>query len=200
MSRERDVLRKFLSRQQRSLEPHVSCGRPLADNFNFDRWDRELAADLDWLVDEAHVINVQILEELSTALRFDYSLTAFRAAYGFLEARLTGAELTGDLHSTGGVGEHTVYKLYDGNERLMYVGITSRGPKRLVEHHKHKWWFGQVEQVEFEKFETRSQSAHREAELIKRYAPLYNIQHNQGRSQGSPPELAHLQSAQLANG
>ena len=74
-----------------------------------------------------------------------------------------------------------VYLLHDANSVLLYVGITDRGPVRLVEHYRHKPWFSQVCRVEFERYETRTASEAREKSLITKRAPLHNIQHNHGR-------------------
>lgn len=82
------------------------------------------------------------------------------------------------LTSLGGEGEHLVYMLFDRARDLLYVGITSRGPTRLVEHYRLKPWFNQVARVEFERYMTREISAARETFLIKALHPLHNIVHN----------------------
>lgn len=75
-------------------------------------------------------------------------------------------------------GAHLVYRLYDRRGRLLYVGVTDRGPQRLVEHYRIKPWFGMVERVEFERFTTRRRALDRERVLIGRDAPRFNVQHN----------------------
>ncbi len=191
------VITRFLDRQQRTVLSAVGAGKPLSF-FVFPRWDRELSDDLECSIDEAHTINVFIHDALKSALAADHSVTAARAVYGFVAATLTGVDPHGDLHLSGGTGQHTVYKLFDGDRRLLYVGITSRGPQRLVEHHRKKPWFPLVESVVFEKYETRSESAHREEDLIKRFHPIHNIMHNKCRVRGRSPKRALPQTENLA--
>jgi predicted GIY-YIG superfamily endonuclease len=75
-------------------------------------------------------------------------------------------------------GEHLVYLLYDGSGSLLYVGITDRGPQRLVEHYRTKPWFHQVARIEFERHVTRDKAAARETKLIRQRHPRFNVIHN----------------------
>ena len=60
----------------------------------------------------------------------------------------------------------TVYRLYDKNDVFLYVGITNRNTRRLVEHSGDKEWWPQVDVAMFEHYETRVEAIAREAELI----------------------------------
>jgi hypothetical protein len=76
------------------------------------------------------------------------------------------------------LGPTSVYRYFDGNNLLVYVGITSRGIKRNREHNDVKSWWQYVVRQEVEHFDTRSEAAARERALIREYRPPYNIQHN----------------------
>lgn len=73
------------------------------------------------------------------------------------------------------IGDHFLYRLYDAAGVLLYVGITDRGPARLVEHYRSKPWFGQVTRVEFERYPTRKICELREEFLIKKLHPRHNV-------------------------
>ncbi len=69
----------------------------------------------------------------------------------------------------------SVYKLYDADGRLLYVGVTRHGYRRLNQHAKEKPWWSEVVKAEFEHLpDTRSAFA-REAVLIRTASPAYNI-------------------------
>jgi hypothetical protein len=77
----------------------------------------------------------------------------------------------------------SLYRYYDHHRVLIYVGITNRGIARNVEHNRSKRWWPYVASQEVEHFPTRSQAHAREVELIQRYAPPFNIQHNPGHQE-----------------
>ncbi len=180
---------QFIERMERSILGRIGAGQSPTVAFKLDRWTQEMAEDLQVAPEAAHRANVKILESLVAAYALSPTVQSAKAV--FAEFRAPTVPIgDSDLELSGGEGDHMVYKLFDGSRGLLYIGITSRGPARLVEHHRRKPWFKYVETVEFERFETRSASARREAYLIERYAPLYNVQHNRGRARGYPPEYA----------
>lgn len=75
----------------------------------------------------------------------------------------------------------TVYQYFAANGALIYVGITNRGTRRLHEHADSKPWWHLATGCTLEHFETRSAALAREAQLIQRYCPPYNTQHNPER-------------------
>jgi len=75
-------------------------------------------------------------------------------------------------------GQFILYRLYDEAGRLLYVGITGRGPQRLVEHYRDKEWFSLVTHVEFERYFTREEVLRREKQQIQMFGPVFNVQHN----------------------
>lgn len=75
-------------------------------------------------------------------------------------------------------GSQLVYFLRDESGVLLYVGITGRGPVRLVEHYRTKDWFTRVARVDFERYDTRPEAERREVQAIKTLGPRYNVVHN----------------------
>lgn len=76
----------------------------------------------------------------------------------------------------------TVYQYFAASGALIYVGITDRGVRRLHEHADSKPWWEIATGCTLEHFETREQALAREEQLIRRYCPPYNYQHNPERA------------------
>lgn len=77
----------------------------------------------------------------------------------------------------------SVYLYYDANDVLVYVGITSRGVNRNREHNTSKAWWKYVVRQEVEHFPNREAAHAREIELIDRFTPPFNIQHNRAHAE-----------------
>lgn len=71
----------------------------------------------------------------------------------------------------------SLYRFYDSNGRLLYVGITVRLPLRLRQHNDTKPWWTDVSDVTVEHFASRPEAARAEQEAIRLELPLFNIQH-----------------------
>ena len=84
----------------------------------------------------------------------------------------------------------SLYRYYDAHRVLIYVGITKRGVVRNTEHNTGKSWWPYVAHQVVEHFTTRELAHARERELIKRYTPPCNVQHN--------PDHREMRSAYLA--
>ena len=69
---------------------------------------------------------------------------------------------------------YTVYRLYDINGRLLYIGRTDNWPRRRHEHEQDKPWWPQVRQIALAQFHTLEQTAQAEATAIKREYPTHN--------------------------
>lgn len=72
----------------------------------------------------------------------------------------------------------SVYRYYDSLGILIYVGITSQRSARNRQHNQDKEWWPLVARQDVEHFETREQIVAREAELIRKHSPPFNIQKN----------------------
>lgn len=178
---ERAVL--HLERQQRAVLSKIGAGWPVSRAVDSRRWAREMAADTDCSMDEASawidVLRGQISEAIGPLRDKPSRVAAARMVYAHVIEMSRGRVSHADRNR--GTGKHMVYILHDVSGQLLYVGITDRGPVRLAEHYRHKPWFADVARVEFERYDSRVESESREKYLIQNRAPLYNIQHNQGR-------------------
>lgn len=79
----------------------------------------------------------------------------------------------------------TLYRFYDADGRLLYVGITEQGAMRWRAHRKDKDWWTDVVTTTTEHFATRAEAAAAEVAAIKSEGPLYNVAHN-GPGNDSP--------------
>src|SRR5664280_15622 len=74
--------------------------------------------------------------------------------------------------------ETTVYQYFAANGALIYVGVTSRGIRRLHEHAESKPWWTLATGCTLEHFSNREDALERERHLIAMFRPPYNQQHN----------------------
>jgi DNA-binding transcriptional regulator YhcF (GntR family)/predicted GIY-YIG superfamily endonuclease len=70
-----------------------------------------------------------------------------------------------------------LYRLYDADDRLLYVGITSNPNERFGHHAATKAWWPEVARRDIEWRDTRPEAEAAEIEAIRAEAPLYNGQH-----------------------
>lgn len=73
-----------------------------------------------------------------------------------------------------------VYRLYDTEDQLLYVGLTANPSKRWTEHATSKSWWGQVARKDIEWFDSRADAARAELTAIEEEEPLHNVQHTLG--------------------
>lgn len=74
--------------------------------------------------------------------------------------------------------DYAVYSMRDKTGALLYVGATSRGHMRQVEHMATRAWAGDVATTEWEHFSERAAALDRERELIGSEKPRYNVVHS----------------------
>jgi predicted GIY-YIG superfamily endonuclease len=72
----------------------------------------------------------------------------------------------------------SVYRYYDENNVLLYVGYTTQGPKRNHQHASDKTWWPFVARQEVDHYETVDEAKKQEVQLIRHYRPPFNKQHN----------------------
>jgi hypothetical protein len=72
----------------------------------------------------------------------------------------------------------SVYRYYDRMGALIYVGITSRGIRRNIEHNLDREWWPYVVTQEVDHYATRDEALLLERHLIRKYEPPFNVQHN----------------------
>jgi excinuclease UvrABC nuclease subunit len=68
-----------------------------------------------------------------------------------------------------------LYRHFDAEKKLLYVGISLSTFARLSQHKEHSPWFEQVMTVEIEHFETREEAMAAERKAIKTESPQFNI-------------------------
>lgn len=76
----------------------------------------------------------------------------------------------------------TLYRFYDADDRLLYIGISERGPERWKAHRKDKPWWGELARTTTEHYETRAEALEAERAAIIAEKPLHNVVHNRGRT------------------
>jgi predicted GIY-YIG superfamily endonuclease len=78
---------------------------------------------------------------------------------------------------------NVLYRLYDKDGDLLYIGITSDVVARMAGHRGDKSWWNEVADKKFEYFKTRAELEAVERLAIIREKPLYNVIHHPDRPQ-----------------
>jgi excinuclease UvrABC nuclease subunit len=73
-----------------------------------------------------------------------------------------------------------LYRHWDKDHVLLYVGISLSAMHRLRQHKETSKWFSEIVSVTIERFETRTEAMAAERKAIKSENPKYNIQHRRG--------------------
>jgi hypothetical protein len=69
-----------------------------------------------------------------------------------------------------------LYRHFDKDNRLLYVGISYSALSRLMEGHRSQsHWFDDIVRVEIERYPTRKDAEKAELEAIGREKPLHNL-------------------------
>lgn len=80
----------------------------------------------------------------------------------------------------GATGKTHLYRHFDMEGRLLYVGISISAMKRLGQHKVHSHWFQQIASMTIESFDTRAAAIDAETRAIMTEKPLHNIKHAKG--------------------
>lgn len=86
-------------------------------------------------------------------------------------------------------GKTALYRHFDADHSLLYVGISLNAISRL-EQHKAASWSGDIASVEIEYFQTRQEAADAERQAIKAERPRWNIIH-------AKPQRSHAVECRL---
>jgi hypothetical protein len=89
----------------------------------------------------------------------------------------------------------TLYRFYDADDRLLYVGISERGPERWRAHRKDKPWWTEVVRTTTEHYDNRAAALEAERAAIIAEQPAYNVVHNRGCVATSMPAAPGQQRA-----
>lgn len=71
----------------------------------------------------------------------------------------------------------SLYRFFDADDRLLYVGITSVGPNRWTEHEANRPWWADVRRTSVEHFPDRATAIAAEQDAIRSEKPLHNVKH-----------------------
>jgi len=88
----------------------------------------------------------------------------------------------------------SLYRHFDKDGTLLYVGISLSALNRLGQHADHSAWFKTISNVTIEHFDTREEALKAETLAIRQEKPLHNIQktkeiYREERSQESRRDL-----------
>ncbi len=67
-----------------------------------------------------------------------------------------------------------LYRYYDAEDSLLYVGITNNQHKRFKQHHD-KPWMAEIARATFEHYQTRHEAEEAEVLAITKELPKYNV-------------------------
>jgi len=76
------------------------------------------------------------------------------------------------------IEKHSLYRHFDKNDNLLYVGISVDPLNRLKDHKQQAIWFEQISRVDIEKFDNRKDVIRAEIEAIRNEAPVFNVKYN----------------------
>lgn len=74
--------------------------------------------------------------------------------------------------------EQTLYRFFDSENRLLYVGITNLWYQRFHQHEKDSGWFASAASCTFTKYPDRESVIAAELEAIQTESPLFNKANN----------------------
>lgn len=69
----------------------------------------------------------------------------------------------------------SLYRVYDANGQLLYVGITETGVSRFDSHRLHAKWWHQASRIELDHYPDRTIARSVEQACIDTWKPPYNL-------------------------
>jgi len=79
----------------------------------------------------------------------------------------------------------TLYRYFDSEGQLLYVGITGDNTKRQSQHRRNSFWFGLIGSATFEHYDSRDEAFRAEAIAIRTEKPIHNIAMNNTQAEQS---------------
>ena len=76
------------------------------------------------------------------------------------------------------MSKHQLYRHFDSNGSLLYVGISLQSTSRLIGHKTSSVWFAKITTITVEQFTSRQEALLAEKSAILKEKPLYNKVHN----------------------
>ncbi len=81
----------------------------------------------------------------------------------------------------------TLYRYFDAEKRLLYVGISKSALSRLTQHMRDAKWAYAIASIEMEHFSTRRLALEAERRAIETEGPLWNVLYNLAKAALSEP-------------
>lgn len=81
----------------------------------------------------------------------------------------------GPIRSPGDERPHFVYRCYDSNGVLLYVGCSVTPVYRIDSHRENSWWGDRIDSVRFTVFPDRDYALSKEREAIWAERPVCNV-------------------------
>ena len=150
---------------------------------------QEAIAAEKWQIERVKQLAQQMAEECPLVWRFgdgdggsvrNYVYDAFERA-GLRDSPASWNPPAGNKEQDG---EHTVYRLYDAEGVLLYVGVTNSLSKRWSQHEKTKPWFGEVAVITRSLYPDKRSAYEAEVRAIISESPIHNIAHNRASDRG----------------
>lgn len=82
----------------------------------------------------------------------------------------------------------TLYRLFDGQDQLLYIGIAGNPGRRFEQHRIHKAWWGEVAMIRLQHFDYRRQAEEAETRAIIDERPPMN---DTGADKAAEPMPTH---------
>lgn len=79
------------------------------------------------------------------------------------------------------VNRNILYRFFNAEGELLYVGATTSPGKRLSQHHYTQPWWDEVDYAAFQRFPTHAELMDAECEAIHNESPRYNIVYSRDR-------------------
>jgi hypothetical protein len=76
--------------------------------------------------------------------------------------------------------EHALYRYFDADGNLLYVGISLSAVARAVQHKAASEWYSKAVRMDIQRFESRDQLRFAEVAAIRKERPKFNSRHNTG--------------------
>ena len=76
------------------------------------------------------------------------------------------------------MNKHKLYKIYNNDGRLLYIGISDKLLSRISSHIKRKPWSDEISIIRIDNFKSREELEEAERSAIGAEKPLYNVINN----------------------
>lgn len=73
--------------------------------------------------------------------------------------------------------EAVVYRVYDADDRLIYIGCSQNLEQRMSNHRNQSWWIYLAARVESQAYSDLAAARQAEAAAIQAEKPAFNLQH-----------------------